>query len=363
MISGKTKVAVIGLGGAGKAHLGYFKQTGMVEIVGLMDPRGDSLNHVVAEAGLSHLKVLTNYSDLLAIPTLEAVSICSPDATHCDYAVRALDAGMHVLCEKPVIAKAEEGELLIEAVRRSGKVFASFHQLRFYKPYDTAKRIVDSGEIGEVYCVEGDYIHSLKERAGANDTWRLKEPYGQPPQLGGGIHFTDLFLWILNDDLREQYSYANNISFPRYPETDCVISIMQFKRGAVGRVITAFGAAMPQNFKVRIYGTKGSIIENMVFIGERFDRFTHVPKGGPKQRLITALIRRFPLPSFRDFPYYSYDHGPPCIETVRDFLNAVRTGSTPRANVIAGVKAAIASIQQTDAYRYGRPVSGSEVIE
>lgn len=351
-------VAILGLGGAGRAHLKYFKDSGQAEVAAVLDPKGEACREALVAAGLPGVPIYQDFHQLLDVPGLDAVSICSPDNSHYEYAMESLEAGKHVLCEKPVVTTARQGQELIEAVARSGRTFASFHQLRFHGTYEAAKQIIASGEIGDIFCVEGDYVHSLQTRAGQFDDWRLSKPFGQPPQLGGGIHFTDLFLWFLEDDVDECHSYANNISFPAYPECDCVMSIMRFKRGCVGRVLTAFGVSMPQNFKIRVYGAKGSIIENMVFIGERFDRFTTLPKAGVKQTVVTEIIRRWPLPTMRDFPFYGYDHRTACMATVRDFLNSVLTGSAPRCDVIGGVKASLASIHQTESYRTGSPVRG-----
>lgn len=353
-----TRVVVIGLGGAGRAHLSYFKETGLAEIVGVVDPEVEKHRDMLFSLGLGNAKTFATVDELRDMTSLDAVSICSPDETHFEYALKFLEAKVNVLCEKPVITSVSEGEKLIRAVKDSGMVFASFHQLRFHKPYEIAKYIISTGEIGEIFCIEGDYVHSLRDRAGMFHDWRLKKPFGQPPQLGGGIHFTDLFLWLLEDEIQEYHSYSNNVSFPAYPDCDCVMSIMRFKRGCVARTLTAFGASMPQNFKLRVYGTKGTIIDNQVFLGERFDRFTSLPKGGIKQTIITELIKRWPLPTFRDFPFYGYEHRPPCVATVRDFLAAIRTGSVPRCDVISGVKASLASLYQTESYRLGKSVNG-----
>jgi len=95
--------------------------------------------------------------DLLADKSIDLISICSPGSTHFDYAVRALEAGKHVMVEKPVTARPAEAETLFELARKKGKVLNVFQNRRYDSDFQTVKKVIESGILGEILSYEAHF--------------------------------------------------------------------------------------------------------------------------------------------------------------------------------------------------------------
>ena len=102
-----------------------------------------------AAAKLGLAKAYGSYEELLADPTIEAIYNPLPNELHVEWTIRALDAGKHVLCEKPIALNAKEAEALLAARARSGKLVAEALMVRHHPQWRRAREIVRSGEIGE----------------------------------------------------------------------------------------------------------------------------------------------------------------------------------------------------------------------
>jgi len=96
-------------------------------------------------------KVLTAWEELLEQDDVDAVSICLPDHLHAPATGNALEAGKHVLCEKPMARNASEGQAMVDAEKRSGKKLMVYYRRRFSPSARRAKEIIDAGELGRIY--------------------------------------------------------------------------------------------------------------------------------------------------------------------------------------------------------------------
>jgi len=139
------RVALTGLGFMGKIHLGVYQQLRDVEVVALCDSRREAMEITRLEAGgnieassgtidLKRTRKFTDYDKMLAEGGFDYVDICLPTSFHAEYTVRALDAGFHVFCEKPMALTASETDRMLAAVERSGKLFTVGQCLRFWPP-------------------------------------------------------------------------------------------------------------------------------------------------------------------------------------------------------------------------------------
>ncbi len=192
------------------------------------------------------------------------VSVCSPDSTHAEYATRALRAGKHVLCEKPLADSAEGcAAILHEAMNAGDRVIGVQHQMRFVKSNLAAKEAIDGGQLGPVAYLEGYYVHDLRERAFRYHEWRAGGT--ATPMVYCGCHIADLMLWLLGEMPTEVFAFANHLCFPDYPESDLNVAILRFPSGAVGTIVVALGAGRPQDHSLRIYGPEGAIENNVLF--------------------------------------------------------------------------------------------------
>jgi predicted dehydrogenase len=195
------KAAVIGTGFIGPVHVEALRRIG-VEVVGIL---GSSPENGAARAAAMRLpRSFDSLEELLAYPELDAVHITTPNYLHKPMALQAIAAGKHVICEKPLAMDAEEGIELLEAANAAGIVHAVNFNLRFYAQCHEAKSLVESGELGKVLLMHGQYLQDWL----LNETdwnWRLE------PGLGGdmrvvadiGSHWLDLMTFIGGKRLKE----------------------------------------------------------------------------------------------------------------------------------------------------------------
>lgn len=255
------RVGVIGLG-MGKNHAkGVLKVAEKIqgenqpELYSLCDIDRVKLSRVGEELGISRL--YEDYRELLSDPLLDAVIIATPDQDHRLMAEDALQAGKHVLCEKPLALTRADIEAIVEAAGKSNKVFMVGQICRFTPGFVAAKDLIRQGVIGELTFAESEYAHDYTEiyRAG---TWR-SDPL-RNGVVGGGCHAVDLLRWICGDP-DEVMAYGTHQTFKDVtPYDDTHIAILHFPSGIIGKVFCSISARRAYTMRSVFYGTKGTII-------------------------------------------------------------------------------------------------------
>jgi len=172
-------------------HAQLLKARGDVELVGVADPEKAMRDRAASELGVP---VYPSGEEMIDSRVAEAMVICAPTFLHAPLTVRALEAGCHVLCEKPMARSGEECDLMIEAARRTGRLLTVGQVLRFWPEYRWLKEAVDSGRLGRLRTLSlqriGNVTHGWKD-------WFLDEALGGTQIFDRHIHDTDLVLWLL----------------------------------------------------------------------------------------------------------------------------------------------------------------------
>lgn len=187
----KLRVAVIGTGFVGRVHVENIRRQTDAEVVAIADQTADLAASFGRALGIGRTE--GDYRVLLADPAIDAVHICTPNKTHYPIARDALAAGKHVICEKPLAMTADEAASLVELARSAGVVHATSYNLRFYPNVAHMRRLVATGEVGEVLAVQGSYSQDWLFYD-TDYNWRLE------PEVGGssramadiGSHWCDL---------------------------------------------------------------------------------------------------------------------------------------------------------------------------
>jgi len=151
----KLRVGVIGTGFIGPVHVEALKRTGLANVVALADVN-DEVAALKAEA-LDIPVSYGNYKDLLADNDIDIVHICTPNHLHFQMSKEAMEAGKHVVCEKPLAMNSDEAKILVDIAKEKGRVNAIHFNLRFYPLMQQAKAMVESGQLGEIFTVNGSY--------------------------------------------------------------------------------------------------------------------------------------------------------------------------------------------------------------
>ena len=254
----KVKFAIVGMGALAAKHIEgvKLKNGDLCELVAICDINEAALKRRGNEFGIDESCRYTDYAEMLKAGGFDAVIIVTPDQIHREQAIMALEAGYHVLCEKPLAQSMDDCRRMVEAADKSGKKFMTGQVCRKAPGFVKAKELVDSGEIGDLFFVESEYAHDYQFM---KPEWR-KDPVNlRYSIIGGGCHAIDLLRWIAGDPEKVS-AFANRKVLTDWPVDDCTIAIMQFPNNVVGKIFCGIGVKRNYTMRTCLYGTKGTII-------------------------------------------------------------------------------------------------------
>jgi myo-inositol 2-dehydrogenase / D-chiro-inositol 1-dehydrogenase len=199
--------------------------------------------------------VYTDYRALLERADVDAVDIVVPIYRHAEVGVAALEAGKHVLLDKPMAKTIEECDALIAAQKRSGKVLSIAHDYRASRQYVQIRELIDAGELGELQYVSVNLFRN-RFRQGSDD-WRFS-----PEKVGSWIleepvHFFDLALWYFGPSLPRSIFAVGNSRLSKPGLYDDFTAVTRFPRGYASVTQTLGG--FQHHTQVQVVGTEGAV--------------------------------------------------------------------------------------------------------
>jgi predicted dehydrogenase len=269
-LAAKTKIGIIGVGGIAQGtHIPAFMEHEDAEILAVCDTREDVLNKVADETGAKYR--FTDYKELLKIDELDAVDICTPNFMHANPTVEALQAGKHVLVEKPIARNAEEGRAMVDAAKKAGKQLMVAYCWRWNPAARVLKRYAESGALGEVYYGK---VQAMRRRGIPGwGVFTQKDKQGGGPLIDIGCHLLDLTLWLMGHPkpvsvsgltyakfghrgdilgLMGQWDYKN------FTVEDFAVGLVRFENGASLTIESSFAANIEKNIlNSHLLGTEG----------------------------------------------------------------------------------------------------------
>ncbi|MCA9410837.1 MAG: Gfo/Idh/MocA family oxidoreductase [Candidatus Omnitrophica bacterium] len=192
-MSHQLKVGLIGVAGIARRHFPGWKESPHTELVALGDINPEILKVRGEEQGITQL--YENPEDLINNPEIDIVDICTPNRLHTPLVIAALEAGKHVLCEKPLAATPEEIEQMIAARDKSGKMLMTAQHFRFSGEAEALKAEIDTGVLGEIYHARSWMLR--RSWAPVTPGFLKKELSGGGPCIDIGVHILDLTLWMM----------------------------------------------------------------------------------------------------------------------------------------------------------------------
>lgn len=193
----KIKVGIIGCGGiANTKHLPSMKKVGLFEFVAFCDILEERAVKAKQEYGTEESKVYTDYRNLIQ-EELDAVYVLTPNNSHAPISIAALNAGHHVMCEKPMATSYAEAKAMVEASKANGKLLNIGYQSRYRSDSAYLKAACENDELGEIYYAKA---HAVRRRA--VPTWGVfldAEKQGGGPLIDIGTHALDLTLWMMDN--------------------------------------------------------------------------------------------------------------------------------------------------------------------
>ena len=240
------KVGVIGCGGisALKHFPAMAKAKDRIELVACCDLIEERAAKAVADFGDKGAKVYVDYRKLLEDKSIDVVHVLTPNVSHCQLTVDSLEAGKHVLCEKPMAATSADAKKMLDAAKRTGKKLTIGYQNRFRKDVQTMVKACRAGDLGEIYFAKA---HAVRRKE--VPTWGVfpdKSKQGGGPLIDIGTHALDIALWAMDNYKPRQVSgavfqkmkdnYEGNLFGPWDPKTyeveDSAFGFIKMENGA-----------------------------------------------------------------------------------------------------------------------------------
>ena len=244
------RAGIIGCGMISKVrHAPEYTANPKCELAGMFDAIPGRADALSAQFGG---RVYETLDDMLNDPSIDAVSICTANVTHAELSIRALNAGKHVLCEKPMATTTAEAEAMVDAAKLNGKILMIAHNQRLAPAHVLAKQILDSGKLGRVLSFQSTFSHGgpevwLKQRQGtSNNVWFFENNQSVFGVLGDlGVHKADLICWMLNDEVEEVKAFTATLDKRQGDGTpvsveDNAAIILRFRSGAIGTISSSW---------------------------------------------------------------------------------------------------------------------------
>ncbi|MFC4596909.1 Gfo/Idh/MocA family protein [Cohnella hongkongensis] len=286
----KVNVGMIGCGGIAMGkHLPSLAKIPEAQLVAFFDISSDRAHEAKNKFGTHDARVYHDVYELLRDPDVHVVHVCTPNDTHAEISIAALESGKHVLCEKPMAKTAEDARRMLETSQRTGRKLSIAYQNRFRADSRWLHQACREGKLGEIYFAKA---HAVRRRA--VPTWGVfldLEKQGGGPLIDIGTHALDLALWMMDNyepktvlgssyrKLAEQGSYAN-LWGPwdpaKFTVEDSAFAMITMKNGATVWLESswALNTLDVDEAKVSLSGTKAGadMKKGLRFNGEEHGR-------------------------------------------------------------------------------------------
>lgn len=278
----KIRFAVVGIGGFGRRHAEAICCRPDAELVCICDIRQSI---AMQKADAYNCTYYTDYKEMLRDGGFDCVVIATCDQAHAEISVAALDAGYHVLCEKPLSLTREDCLAVVRAARRSGRICAVGQSIRKEEIFIKTRNMIMEGKIGEVFSAELEYSHNY---ARLKPEWRRDKEKLRYPIIGGGCHVIDTLRWSLGEDPIEVIALSNHKVLLDWPVDDCTIALLKMPSGAIAKITCSIGIQRKYTCSATFCGTEGTIEANAN--SEHFDYHKRSPNYKEDYSFVTEHI-------------------------------------------------------------------------
>lgn len=197
-MSNKLRIAIVGCGGiANGKHMPSLSRQKDAEMVAFCDIVEERAQKAAQTYGAEGAAVYTDYTELLKAGGFDIVHVCTPNDSHSVITIAALEAGNHVMCEKPMAKTTAQAQEMLDAAKRTGMKLSVAYQNRYRSDSEYLKTLCENGELGDIY-----YAKAIALRRRAVPTWGVfldEEKQGGGPLIDIGTHALDLTLWMMDN--------------------------------------------------------------------------------------------------------------------------------------------------------------------
>ena len=312
-------IGVVGLGRLGYIHAGNIAfKIKNANLFALCDLDDKKLKQAKQQLGVEH--AYPSFSGMLENKELDAIVIVSPSAFHCNQIEQALEAGLHVFCEKPLGVGLEDSNKAKNVVNaHPGKVFMLGFMRRYDKSYQYAKSKVDDGEIGDPILFRS---YSVDPISSIESTIQYI-PHSAGQFIDMSVHDIDLARWFLKSEPKSIFAIGGCYSYPEfgeYGDGDNVSALIQFDNNAMAFIYSGRTAPHGYNVETEIIGTKGTL------------RIASVPQKNLVEIIDSGGIRKECSQSFQERFADAF------VNEMQEFVDCIINNRKPEINVNDGVE-------------------------
>jgi predicted dehydrogenase len=252
----KITFGIVGCGRIAQRHAEHISK--LASLQGVCDVKPDRAKELAAKYSCN---VYGGIDALLsAEKNVEVVSICTPNAFHAEHAIKALKAGKHVLCEKPMALTVSDCKAMIHESEKAGKILFIVKQNRFNPPIVAMKKAIDEGRLGKIFNVQLNCFWNRNDRYYEESDWKGKKALDGGTLYTQFSHFIDLLCWMVGD-VADVTAMTRNFMHPRTIEfEDTGVVLLQFQNGAIGTInytVNSFKRNMEGS--ITVFGEKGTV--------------------------------------------------------------------------------------------------------
>ena len=249
------RVGLVGCGGMGMGHLGMLMKQPNVKVIAVCDIRPERAERAKAASGA---EAYTDMAEMLAKADIDAVDIVTYSGLHAEQSLMAINAGKHVLCEKPFDLNLAKIDRAIAAADEKGVVLACVFQNRYGTEIQRANRLIKEGKLGKIIsCSTYAKWWRGQDYYNSDPTWRGTWALDGGCLANQGIHSIDQLCWMGGPVAEVEYAHIATVAHKMEAE-DFAIAVVRFENGARGVVEGATSAYPGFSSRTEIFGEKGS---------------------------------------------------------------------------------------------------------
>lgn len=344
------RFAVVGAGVIGTVHAQAITALpGDAELATVVDIHPEKAEALATKYGAQAFS--DDLAATLARDDIDAVTVCTPSGLHADIAVAALDAGKHVVIEKPIDVSLAAADRILAAEQRSGKTATVISQHRFDRSTERVLQAISDGALGTITSGIASHAwwrgQTYYDSGDWRGTWALD---GGGAVMNQTVHTINLLITAIGVPV-EVFAYTACLAHERIEVEDTAVAVVKFASGALGMIHGTTAAYPGLDARLSVYGTKGSAVisdDELVFLHETHGVATEIAmsdKTGANQ--VTS-----------DFKLGEEDLGLGKAHTAQlaDFVSAVRTGSKPRVTTRDARTTLAVILGLYESARTGKPV-------
>ena len=293
----KIRVGFIGCGGNASGHIGRVLDIPEAEVVALCDVDQGSLQRAKERnSQAAELPEFTHYQEMLEQVELDAVEISTPHTLHFEQIMAALDKGLHVLTEKPMVCTVDHARQVIAKAEETGKVLMISYQRHLQAQYRYVRNQIAAGELGDIQFISA--LQDQKWYQGTIGLWRQQMALSGGGQLNdSGSHLLDIALWMTGLEVAEVQAYMEY--FDSEVDINSALSL-RFRNGALGTIAVVGNSPTGGIWEdITIWGTKavvymrqGQIFYKTQHSNEVYEVNNLPGSTTPDQNFIDAILGR-----------------------------------------------------------------------